>query len=97
MDFGKFLGNVEIKPIDSVAITLDTPQGAGKTRFFYYIMNLFTGQGYKCLFVSLEEHPLSELAQAKKRQYITIYCRWLKIFRNSHFFIYPQSILQTSK
>lgn len=69
-EFGKFLGNVEIKPIDSVAITLDAPQGAGKTRFFYYIMNLFAGQGYKCLFVSLEEHPLSELAQAKKRQYI---------------------------
>lgn len=69
-EFGKFLGNVEIKPIDSVAITLDAPQGGGKTRFFYYMMNLLAGQGYKCLFVSLEEHPLSELAQAKKRQYI---------------------------
>src|SRR5690606_40077875 len=30
----------------------------------------FASQGYRCLFVSLEEHPLSELAQAKKRQYI---------------------------
>lgn len=70
-DFGKFLGNVEVKPIHSVAVTLDAPQGAGKTRFFYYIMNLFAEQGYRCLFVSLEEHPLSELAQQKKRQYIS--------------------------
>lgn len=69
-DFGQFLGDVERKPIGSVAITLDAPQGAGKTRFLFYAMNQIAGAGYRCLFVSLEEHPMSELFQQKKEKYI---------------------------
>jgi|GEM_PF-1275342 len=65
-----FLGNIEIKPQHSVVATLDAPQGAGKTRFFYFLMNQMASTGNKCLFISMEEHPLSELAQSKKKQYI---------------------------
>jgi len=65
-----FLGKIEIKPQHSVVATLDAPQGAGKTRFFYFLMNEMASTGNKCLFISLEEHPLSELAQSKKKQYI---------------------------
>lgn len=33
-DLGRFLGNVEVKPVHSVVTTLDAEQGSGKTRFF---------------------------------------------------------------
>jgi len=33
-------------------------------------MNEMASTNNKCLFISLEEHPLSELAQSKKKQYI---------------------------
>lgn len=69
-DFGKFLGNVERKPVGSVAITLDAPQGAGKTRGLFYAMNQIATAGYRCLFVSLEEHPMSALFEQKKQMYI---------------------------
>lgn len=69
-DIAKLLGNVEIKPKDSVAITLDAPQGSGKTRVFFQIINEFASKGYKILFVSPEEHPESAIFQEKLDQYI---------------------------
>lgn len=67
---GRFLGDVEIKPVHSVVTTLDAEQGAGKTRFFFQIMNALAGSGLKCLFYSLEEHPQSKLFKDKVSQYI---------------------------
>ncbi len=66
----EFLGNLEIKPKDSLAITIDAEQGAGKTRFVFQLLNEFASAGYKCLFVSLEEHPESSLFNEKVAQYI---------------------------
>jgi antirestriction protein ArdC len=69
-DISEFLGDLEIKPKDSLAITLDAEQGAGKTRFLFQLLNEFSGSGYKCLFVSLEEHPESSLFNDKVKEYI---------------------------
>lgn len=69
-DIAKFLGNLEVKPKDSLAITLDAEQGAGKTRFLFQLLNEFASSGYKCLFVSLEEHPESSLFNKKVNEYI---------------------------
>lgn len=69
-DIGRFLGQVEKKPVHSVVITLDAEQGSGKTRFFFQAMNVLAGQGKKCLFYSLEEHPQSKLFKDKVEQYI---------------------------
>lgn len=69
-EIGKFLGNVEKKPIGSVVATLDAEQGAGKTRFVFQIMNALALSGYKGLFISLEEHPSSTLFQQKVQEYL---------------------------
>ena len=69
-DVAKLLGKVEIKPKQSVAVTLDAPQGAGKTRAFFQFINEFASKGYKVLFVSAEEHPESSLFMDKLDQYI---------------------------
>lgn len=69
-DLGRFLGNVEVKPVHSVVTTLDAEQGSGKTRFFFQVMNALAGTGKKCLFYSLEEHPASKLFKDKVDQYI---------------------------
>jgi len=66
---GDFLGDIEIKPVGSVACTIDAPQGTGKTRFFFQIMNELA-KNYKVLFISLEEHPASTLFKSKVAQYI---------------------------
>lgn len=66
-----FFGKIEIKPVESVAITLDAPQGAGKTRLLFQIQEMFANGGYKGLFLSLEEHPDSELILKKQDQYIS--------------------------
>jgi len=68
-DIGSFLGEIEKKPIGSVACTIDAPQGTGKTRFFFQIMNEMA-KNYKVLFISLEEHPASTLFKSKVAQYI---------------------------
>jgi len=68
-DIGSFLGDIEIKPVGSVACTIDAPQGTGKTRFFFQIMNELA-KNYKVLFISLEEHPASTLFKSKVAQYI---------------------------
>jgi hypothetical protein len=59
------LGNIEIKPTHSVAITLDAEQGAGKTRFMFQFANEFAKNGYKVLINSNEEHPESSSFQIK--------------------------------
>ena len=69
-DISDFLGDIEIKPKDSLAITLDAEQGSGKTRFVFQLLNKFAETGYKCLFVSLEEHPESSLFNDKVKEYI---------------------------
>lgn len=69
-DLAQFLGNVEIKPKESVAITLDGPQGGGKTRMVFQLQDMFADAGYKGLFASLEEHPDSALITDKKDKYI---------------------------
>ena len=65
-----FLGKIEIKPKESVAITLDAEQGAGKTRLLFRAVNTFADAGYRCLFNSLEEHPDSALFKEKRNEYI---------------------------
>lgn len=66
-----FFGKIEIKPVESVAITLDAPQGAGKTRLLFQAQEMFANGGYKGLFLSLEEHPDSSLILEKQDQYIS--------------------------
>lgn len=66
-----FLGQIERKPVHSVVMTLDAPQGTGKTRAAFQFMNAIAESGYKCLFVSLEEHPQSELFKNKRDEYLT--------------------------
>ena len=65
-----FIGNIEKKPKGSVAITLDAPQGAGKTRFIFQFVNAMAAAGNKVLFASLEEHPDSKLFTDKRNQYL---------------------------
>jgi KaiC/GvpD/RAD55 family RecA-like ATPase len=67
---GQFLQNVERKPKESIAITLDGPQGSGKTTTVWKMMNDFAGGGNDVLFLSLEEHPESFLVQDKINLYI---------------------------
>lgn len=68
----RFLQAVEKKPVDSVVVTLDGPQGAGKTTALYKFQNDFAEAGNRCLFASLEEHPSSNLATDKKDAYLTL-------------------------
>lgn len=69
-DIGEFFGKVEKKPRGSVVMTLDAPQGAGKTRFVFQIINTMANGGYRGLFASLEEDPQSNLFREKLDQYI---------------------------
>ncbi|MDT0643682.1 zincin-like metallopeptidase domain-containing protein [Zunongwangia sp. F363] len=70
-EFGKFLQAVEKKPKESVVITLDGMQGAGKTTTLYKAMNDFASGRLRSLFASLEEHPESSLASDKRDKYIS--------------------------
>ena len=63
------MGEVEIKPVGSVACTLDAPAGSGKTRFLYQAINELA-KNYKILFISLEEDPASDLVKSKVDQYL---------------------------
>lgn len=71
-EVGKFLQQVERKPVESVVVTLDGQQGAGKTTTLYKFMDSFAVTGNKCLFLSLEEHPASSLAKDKVSKYLSI-------------------------
>ena len=68
---GKFLGDVEIKEKGSVVVTLDAPQGAGKTRQLFQFANLTAGNNLKTLFISLEEAKNSSLFQNKVEEYLS--------------------------
>ena len=69
-DVSMFVGKIEIKPKESVVMTLDAPQGAGKTRSMFQFVRTFAESGYRCLIVSLEEHPDSLLFTEKVEQYL---------------------------
>lgn len=68
-DLSKFLGKIEIKPQQSLAITLDSGEGGGKTHTLYNWANEFYEAGYKTIIWSLEEHASSGLATDKAEQY----------------------------
>tara|TARA_R110002051_G_scaffold257868_1_gene316869 strand:+ start:5007 stop:8618 length:3612 start_codon:yes stop_codon:yes gene_type:complete len=70
-DLGRFMGQVEVKPYESVVTTLDAPQGAMKTRLFFQLIDNYVSLGYKVLFVSLEEHPDSTLFKKKRDEYLS--------------------------
>ncbi|MFY0481676.1 zincin-like metallopeptidase domain-containing protein [Flavobacterium sp. PLA-1-15] len=70
-EIAKYFQQVEKKPVHSVVITLDGPQGAGKTTMLYQIMDAFASPGNKCLFISGEEHPTSSLAIEKTIKYLS--------------------------
>lgn len=70
-EVGKFLQQVEKKPFESVVITMDGMQGAGKTTTLYHFMDAFATPGNKCLFISGEEHPQSHLATSKAKNLLT--------------------------
>ena len=68
---GEFLGDLEVKPQESIVVTIDAPQGAGKTRLLFQIINMVTSAGYNPLFLSLEEHPDSSLFTGKRDEYLS--------------------------
>ncbi len=69
LDIAKFLGQVEIKEKESVGISITAPQGAGKTRFAFQLINAFA-KNYKVGHASMEEHPESGLYSDKAIEYI---------------------------
>lgn len=70
-EVGKFLQAVEKKPFQSVVITMDGEQGAGKTTTLYKFMDAFASAGNSSLFISGEEHPESSLAVEKRNEYLS--------------------------
>lgn len=70
-EVGVFLQAVERKPKESVVITMDGEQGAGKTTTLYKFMDAFASAGNSSLFLSLEEHHESSLAVEKRDAYLS--------------------------
>lgn len=68
-DLAKFLGKIEIKPVQSLAITLDSGEGGGKTHTLYNWANEFFEAGYRPIIWSLEEHASSSLSTDKAEKY----------------------------
>lgn len=68
-DLAKFLGKIEIKPVQSMAITIDSGEGGGKTHTLYNWANEFFEAGYRPIIWSLEEHATSSLSTDKAEQY----------------------------
>ena len=68
-DLKKLLGNIEIKPVHSIAITLDSAEGGGKTHTVFQWANDFCNAGYKPIIWSLEEHKTSSLSIDKAKKY----------------------------
>lgn len=66
-----FLGKIEKKPKESVAITIAGGQGSMKTRLCFRLMNAFA-QKYKVGHASIEEHPESALYEKKVHEYLNI-------------------------
>lgn len=63
-DIATLLGNVEIKPKESVAITIAGGQGSGKTTYAFKLINEFA-KYYKVGHASMEEHPESALYEER--------------------------------
>ena len=68
-DIANFLGKIEKKQKESVAITLTGGQGSMKTRLCFQLMNTLA-QNYKVGHASIEEHPASTLYYDKVHQYL---------------------------
>lgn len=68
-DLAKFLGKIERKPVQSLAITLDSEEGGGKTHTVYQWANEFCDAGYRPIIWSLEEHATSALSTDKAKKY----------------------------
>lgn len=67
-DLATFLGNIEIKPKESLVLTIAGKQGSGKTRFAFRFMNILA-QKYKVGHASMEEHPDSKVYWDKVDMY----------------------------
>jgi antirestriction protein ArdC len=68
-DWKKFLGEIEKKPKQSLAITLDSPEGGGKTHTTYQFAHLMAKSGYNVIIWSLEEHRDSSVVKQKINKY----------------------------
>ncbi|WDO13048.1 zincin-like metallopeptidase domain-containing protein [Flavobacterium sp. WW92] len=68
-EISEFLGRIEKKKRESLAITLAGGQGSMKTRMLFRMMNAF-GQNYRCGHASIEEHPQSAIYKSKVDQYL---------------------------
>ncbi|PZW41633.1 antirestriction protein ArdC [Mesonia algae] len=69
-EIAKFLGRVEVKQKESIGISVTAPQGAGKTRFCFQLVDAFA-DNYKVGIASMEEHPASSLFLSKVPEYIS--------------------------
>lgn len=67
-DVSEFLGQIEKKKKDSVAITIAGGQGSGKTSFVFQLINEFA-KHYKVGHASIEEHPESALYENKAERF----------------------------
>lgn len=74
-ELSTFIGSIEKKTKQSVVVTLDAEQGAGKTRYFFQAMNAYANANYDVAFLSLEEHPDSNLFTEKRDQYLSPYAQ----------------------
>lgn len=68
-EIAAFLGQIEKKKKQSVAITLAGGEGSGKTRACFRFMNALA-QNYKVGHASIEEHPKSALYKNKIDEYL---------------------------
>lgn len=70
-ELAKFLGKLERKPVQSLAVTLDSGEGGGKTHTFYRWANTMKNSGLKPIIWSLEQHATSSLAIGLAEKYFT--------------------------
>lgn len=68
LNIADFLGKIEKKKKDSVAITIAGGQGSGKTSFVFQLINEFA-KHYKVGHASIEEHPESALYEDKAERF----------------------------
>lgn len=67
-DIATFLGKIEKKKKESVAITIAGGQGSGKTSFVFQLINEFAKR-YRVGHASIEEHPESALYENKAERF----------------------------
>ncbi|MEN2415549.1 zincin-like metallopeptidase domain-containing protein [Flavobacterium mesophilum] len=67
-DLAEFLGKIEIKKKESVAVTIAGGQGSGKTSFVFQVMDAFASN-YRVGHASIEEHPESALYENKAERF----------------------------